>query len=206
MWQHRGRAWCTVRAEARACVFVSCAPALPSTHPPPAPFPQTGPNSNLKLASGFCPVARLLAAGVNVALGTDGASSNNSLDVWQEMKLAATLAKGVSGDATAVPAWQALRMATLNGARALGLEAVTGSLEVGKAADMVAVELDGLDSLPMYSVLSHLVYATGRGAVTDVWVDGVQLLAGRALTTLDEEACKADLHAWEAKVKAAVAK
>ena len=148
----------------------------------------------------------MLAAGVNVALGTDGASSNNSLDVWQEMKLAATLAKGVSGDATAVPAWQALRMATLNGARALGLEAVTGSLEVGKAADMVAVELDGLDSLPMYSVLSHLVYATGRGAVTDVWVDGVQLLAGRALTTLDEEACKADLHAWEAKVKAAVAK
>ena len=151
-------------------------------------------------------MARLLAAGVNVALGTDGASSNNSLDVWQEMKLAATLAKGVSGDATAVPAWQALRMATYNGARALGLEGVTGSLEVGKAADMVAVALDGVDSLPMYSVLSHLVYATSRGAVTDVWVDGVQLLANKALMTMDEEAVKADLRAWEAKVRAAVAK
>ena len=143
---------------------------------------------------------------MNVALGTDGASSNNSLDVWQEMKLAATLAKGVSGDATAVPAWQALRMATYNGARALGLEGVTGSLEVGKAADMVAVALDGVDSLPMYSVLSHLVYATSRGAVTDVWVDGVQLLANKALMTMDEEAVKADLRAWEAKVRAAVAK
>ncbi len=149
-------------------------------------------------------MARLLAGGVNVALGTDGASSNNSLDCFQEMKLAATLAKGVAGDATAVPAWQALRMATFNGARALGLGAVTGSLEVGKAADMVAVELDSVDSLPLYSVLSHLVYATGRGAVTDVWVDGVQLLASRALTTIDEEACKADLRTWEEKVRALV--
>jgi 5-methylthioadenosine/S-adenosylhomocysteine deaminase len=148
----------------------------------------------------------LLKGGVNVALGTDGAGSNNSLDVFQEMKLAATLAKGVSGDATAVPAWQALRMATLNGARALGLGAVTGSLEVGKAVDMVAVELDGLNSLPLYDVLSHLVYATGRGAVSDVWVDGVQLLANRALTTIDEEACKVDMHAWEIKVRAVVPK
>jgi 5-methylthioadenosine/S-adenosylhomocysteine deaminase len=175
------------------------------------PFPPTlpraaGPNSNLKLASGFCPVARLLKGGVNVALGTDGASSNNSLDLFQEMKLAAVLAKGVSGDATAVPAWQALRMATFAGARALGLDAVTGSLEPGKAADMVAVELDGLEALPLYDVHSHLVYATGRGAVTDVWVDGVQLLAARALTTIDEEAAKADLHAWEAKVRAVVPK
>ena len=185
-----------------------CAAQYSYLTPPPRPptHPRAGPNSNLKLASGFCPVARLLKGGVNVALGTDGASSNNSLDLFQEMKLAATLAKGVAGDATAVPAWQALRMATLNGARALGLGGVAGSLEVGKAADMVAVELDGLNSLPLFDVLSHLVYATGRSAVTDVWVDGVQLLAARALTTIDEEAATADLKLWEQKVRAVVPK
>lgn len=159
------------------------------------------PFSNLKLVSGFCPVAKLLGAGVNVALGTDGASSNNSLDMWGEMKLAATLAKGVGGDATAVPAWQALRMATYNGAKACGLEGVTGSLEAGKAGDFVCVDLGEVESLPMYSVLSHLVYATGRNAVTDVWVDGQQLLNNRVLTTLNEAAIKAELKEWAEKVK-----
>jgi 5-methylthioadenosine/S-adenosylhomocysteine deaminase len=163
------------------------------------------PTSNLKLASGFCPVAKLLAGGVNVALGTDGASSNNSLDMFAEMKLAATLAKGVAGDATAVPAWQALRMATRNGAAAVGLGGVAGSLEVGKAADAVAVDLGEVESLPMYSVLSHLVYATGRGAVTDVWVDGAPLLVDRRLTTLNEAALRVELAAWAAKVKPATA-
>jgi 5-methylthioadenosine/S-adenosylhomocysteine deaminase len=159
------------------------------------------PTSNLKLASGFCPVAKLLAAGVNVALGTDGASSNNSLDMFAELKLAATLAKGVAGDATAVPAWQALRMATYNGAAAVGLGGVCGSLEVGKAADCIAVDLGELETLPMYNVLSHLVYASGRGGVSDVWVDGVQLLAARRLTTLNEAHVKAELAAWAEKVK-----
>lgn len=159
------------------------------------------PTSNLKLASGFCPVAKLLTAGANVAIGTDSASSNNALDMWHELKTAATLAKGVSGDATAVPAWQALRMATYNGAVALGLGDVTGSLEVGKAADFIAVRLDGVDQQPMYNVLSHLVYATDRSCVTDVWVAGSQLLCERSLTTIDESAVKAEVKEWASKVR-----
>ena len=159
------------------------------------------PSSNLKLASGFAPVARLAAAGVNVALGTDGAASNNSLDMFAEMKLAALLAKGVAGDATAVPAAAALRMATLNGARALGLGDVAGSLEVGKAFDAVAVDLGALEAAPCYSVVSHLVYAASRADVTDVWVDGAPLLVARALTTIDEAAALADVRAWAQRVK-----
>jgi len=161
------------------------------------------PFSNLKLVSGFCPVAKLLAAGVNVALGTDGSSSNNSLDMFAEMKLAATLAKGVAEDATAVPAWQALRMATLNGAKACGLGSVTGSLEVGKAADFVAVDLGEVESLPLYNVLSHLVYSTGRNAVTDVWVNGQQLLSARSLTTLDLASITKETKQWGEKIKEA---
>lgn len=159
------------------------------------------PNSNLKLASGFCPVAKLLKAGVNVALGTDSASSNNSLDFFQEMKLAAVLAKGVASDATAVPAWQALRMATLNGAMALGIEADAGSLEVGKCADMVAVDLGALETQPLFSVHSHLVYAASRANVTDVWVNGSQLLDARRLTTIDEGACLRSIAKWAEAVR-----
>ena len=159
------------------------------------------PNSNLKLASGFCPVAKLLAAGVNVALGTDSASSNNSLDMFGELKLAAVLAKGVASDATVVPAWQALRMATYNGACALGLGAVTGSLESGKAADFIAVRLDDIEQQPLYSVQSHLVYAAGRSAVSDVWVAGAQLMVDRVLTTIDEAGLKAEVRKWAEVVR-----
>jgi 5-methylthioadenosine/S-adenosylhomocysteine deaminase len=159
------------------------------------------PNSNLKLASGFCPVGKLLAAGVNVAIGTDSASSNNSLDFFQEMKLAALLAKGVSSDATVVPAWQALRMATINGAIALGIADHTGSLEAGKRADMIAINLNGLDQLPVYNVISHLVYATNRTCVTDVWVDGQQLLDNRKLVTLDEQHVRDVLAKWATAVR-----
>lgn len=144
------------------------------------------PESNMKLASGFCPVARLAAAGVNVALGTDGAASNNDLDMFGEMRSAALLAKAVAGDASAVPAATALRMATLNGARALGLEDMLGSLLPGKAADLVAVDLGGIATQPIYNPISHLVYATGRHQVTDVWVAGRHLLRGGALLTVDE--------------------
>ena len=159
------------------------------------------PSSNLKLASGFCPVARLAAAGVNVALGTDSASSNNSLDMFAEMRTAALLAKGVAGDATAVPAWAALRMATLNGARALGLAAECGSLEVGKQADLVAVRLGGVPELaPLFSVVSHLVYAAGREHVTDVWVAGQQLLAERRLLTISEADVLRDCREQGARV------
>ncbi len=143
------------------------------------------PESNLKLASGFCPVARLDAAGINVALGTDGAASNNDLDLFGEMRLAALLGKSIAGDAAALPAARVLRMATINGARALGLAAETGSLALGKSADVIAVDLGAPETEPVYHPLSTLVYAVGRHQVTDVWVAGRRLLADRQLTTLD---------------------
>ncbi|MGF6613737.1 5-methylthioadenosine/S-adenosylhomocysteine deaminase [Pseudomonas sp. YL-218 TE3947] len=127
------------------------------------------PESNLKLASGFCPVERLWRAGVNVAVGTDGSASNNDLDLLGETRTAALLAKAVAGSATALDAHRALRMATLNGARALGIEAETGSLEVGKAADIVAFDLSGLAQQPVYDPVSQLIYATGRDCVKHLW-------------------------------------
>ncbi|HET7669001.1 MAG TPA: TRZ/ATZ family hydrolase [Burkholderiales bacterium] len=140
------------------------------------------PSSNLKLASGFAPVARLLEAGVNVALGTDGAASNNRLDMFQEMRTAALLAKAVAGDAQAMPAHAALRAATLGGARALGLGELTGSIVEGKAADLTAVALRGPELAPCYDVVSHLVYAAGREHVSHVWVAGeMQLAEGKLL-------------------------
>lgn len=160
------------------------------------------PESNLKLASGFCPVDKLIKAGANVAIGTDGAASNNDLDMFGEMRAAALLAKGVSGDATSVPAAQALRMATLNGARALGLEDKIGSLQAGKAADMTAVHLGAIETQPLYDPVSQLVYATGRHQVTDVWVAGQRLLHERKLTTLDERAILAKTTQWRDKISA----
>lgn len=149
------------------------------------------PESNLKLASGFCPVAKLVKAGVNVAIGTDGAASNNDLDVMGEMRMAALLGKAVSGDASAIPAHTALRMATLNGAKALGLDGEIGSLEIGKSADITAVRLDGIETQPLFHPISDLVYAASRHQVSDVWVAGRRLLRDRALTTLDSgEICR----------------
>lgn len=160
------------------------------------------PEANLKLASGFCPVHALQRAGVNVALGTDGAASNNDLDMLGEMRTAALLAKAVAGDAAAVPAESALRMATINGARALGLGDVTGSLEPGKAADMVAVDLGALETQPIYGVASQLVYATGRHRVSDVWVAGRQQLRGGRLTTLDADDIRRRAGEWGARIAA----
>jgi len=130
------------------------------------------PSSNLKLASGFAPVARLAAAGVNIALGTDGAASNNRLDLFEEMRVAALLAKAAAGDAQAMPAHAALRAATLGGAQALGLADRIGSLVEGKAADLAAVALRGPELAPCFDPVSHLVYAAGREHVTHVWVQG----------------------------------
>jgi len=130
------------------------------------------PSSNLKLASGFAPIAALLDAGVNVALGTDGAASNNRLDMFQEMRSAALLAKAVAHDAQAMPAHAALRAATLGGAQALGLAERIGSIVPGKCADLVAVDLCAPELTPLYDALSHLVYAAGREHVTHVWVAG----------------------------------
>ncbi|HEX6996033.1 MAG TPA: TRZ/ATZ family hydrolase [Gammaproteobacteria bacterium] len=148
------------------------------------------PRSNLKLASGACPVAALLAAGVNVALGTDGAASNNRLDLWSELDAAALLGKLVANDATAVPAATALRMATINGARALGLEREIGSIEPGKAADVICVSMSDAALQPVLDPVSHLVYAASREHVSDVWIAGEHLVADGQHTRLDvAEAC-----------------
>ncbi len=158
------------------------------------------PESNLKLASGFCPVHRLMQAGINVALGTDGAASNNDLNMFSEMHTAALLGKGVAGDASALPAASALSMATINGARALGLEQETGSLEVGKSADLVAVALDRVGSQPLYHPISQLVYACGREQVDHVWVAGRQLVSDGNLTTLDSDRLLKRAAYWQQKI------
>ncbi|MDR3351891.1 MAG: TRZ/ATZ family hydrolase [Zoogloeaceae bacterium] len=130
------------------------------------------PTSNLKLGSGIAPVARLLESGINVGLGTDGAASNNRLDLLAEMRLASLLAKGATHAAQNLPAWTALRMATLYGARALGLEREIGSIEAGKRADLVAINLSALELQPCFDPVSHLVYCAGREHVSHVWVEG----------------------------------
>jgi len=148
------------------------------------------PSSNLKLASGIAPVAAMRSRGINVGLGTDGAASNNRLDALTEMRTAALLAKAQSGDASVLDAHQALEMATLAGARALGLDHEIGSIEPGKSADLAALELSCLETLPCFDPVSHLAYAAGREHVTHVWVDGVARLEERKLTSLDVQ----DLH------------
>lgn len=155
------------------------------------------PESNLKLASGFCPVAQLLAAGVNVALGTDGNASNNDLDMFGEMRTAALLAKAVANDASVVSAHQVLRMATINGAKALGLEQLIGSIEIGKSADLITINLGGLESQPMYDPISHLVYCTTREQVRQVWVAGKALLEERKLSTLNEAELIHSAQQWQ---------
>ncbi|MDH1007133.1 TRZ/ATZ family hydrolase [Pseudomonas nicosulfuronedens] len=161
------------------------------------------PESNLKLASGFCPVERLWQAGVNVAIGTDGAASNNDLDLLGETRTAALLAKAVAGQATALDAHRALRMATLNGARALGMEQETGSLELGKSADITAFDLSGLAQQPVYEPVSQVIYASGRDCVRHVWVGGKQLLDNGKLTRLDEARLIAVAGEWGRKIAGA---
>jgi 5-methylthioadenosine/S-adenosylhomocysteine deaminase len=158
------------------------------------------PESNLKLASGFCPAHALMTAGINVALGTDGAASNNDLDMLGEMRTAALLGKAVCGDASALPAHTILKMATLNGAQALGIDRDTGSLLPGKWADITAVCLDSIETLPLYDPVSQLVYASGRDQVTDVWVAGQHLLKERRLTTLDGNDILERTHEWRARI------
>jgi 5-methylthioadenosine/S-adenosylhomocysteine deaminase len=159
------------------------------------------PESNLKLASGLCPVARLAAAGVNVALGTDGPASNNDLDMFGEMRTAALLAKGVAQRADVLPAAAILRMATLNGAQALGLGDQVGSLLPGKEADLICVDLSRPASQPVYCPISQLVYATCRDQVTDVWVAGQQLLEAGQPTIVDSDAILARAAAWGNKLR-----
>jgi 5-methylthioadenosine/S-adenosylhomocysteine deaminase len=160
------------------------------------------PESNLKLASGFCPAEKLRRAGVNVALGTDGCASNNDLDMFGEMRTAALLAKAVIGDAAAFDAAHALRAATLNGAKAIGLGDRVGSIEVGKEADLVAVRLDALETQPLFHVASQLVYATGRHQVSDVWIAGRRKLDDGRLTGMDVAEVRARARAWRERIAA----
>jgi len=158
------------------------------------------PTSNMKLASGIAPVAAMVERGIGVALGTDGAASNNRLDLFAEMRHASLLAKVSTGDAAALPAATVLRMATLGGATAVGMDERIGSLLPGKAADMIAVDLGGLDAMPVYDPVSHLVNVVGREAVTDVWIDGRHVVAARRVTTADEDSLAPRAALWQQRL------
>jgi 5-methylthioadenosine/S-adenosylhomocysteine deaminase len=159
------------------------------------------PESNMKLASGSCPVQKLLQMGLNVALGTDGAASNNDLDMIGEMRSAAFLGKLSSGDPKAVSAQTAMKMATLNAARALGVDKASGSLTPGKNADFIAIDLSQIETQPIYHPLPMIVYAASRNQVTDVWIDGKKVLENRKLLTLDEEELLNKAKSWRNKIK-----
>ncbi|MFH2081503.1 MAG: TRZ/ATZ family hydrolase [Pseudomonadota bacterium] len=158
------------------------------------------PTSNLKLASGIAPVDRFIRAGINLGFGTDGAASNNRLDLFGEMRLAALLAKGASGDPAILPAAAALRAATLDAARALNLDSQIGSIVPGKRADLVAVDLHALSGQPVFDPVSHLVYVAGREHVTHVWVDGKLKLNDRRLVNLDIDDLTARAAYWRTKL------
>ncbi len=164
------------------------------------------PESNMKLASGIAPVPEYLAAGVVVGLGTDGAASNNDLDMFEAMRLTALLHKVKTGDPRAIPASAALDMATIGGARALGLDKQIGSLEVGKRADLVVVSMASARQTPMYDPISHLVYATRGDDVQTVIVNGRVLMRQRKMLTLDEATVLADARKMADAVRAAVGK
>lgn len=155
------------------------------------------PSSNLKLASGIAPVAQMQQVGVNIGLGTDGAASNNRLDMFQEMRLAALLAKGSSGDASVLPAHEALRMATLNGAHALGLGHEIGSITPGKSADLCAVALEGPECTPCFDPVSHLVYVAGREHVSHVWVAGECCVEHKTLRKKDQYPLDSAIALWQ---------
>lgn len=160
------------------------------------------PESNMKLASGTCPAQALLHKKINVALGTDSVSSNNDLDMFGEMRSAALLAKIHDKDASSLNAQTVLRMATINGAQALGLEDSIGSLETGKSADMIAVDLNRLETQPVYDPVAQLVYSAGREQVQHSWVAGKQLLRNGLLVTLDERELLRQASEWQQKIRA----
>ena len=160
------------------------------------------PLSNLKLASGFCRVPDLIDAGAKVALGTDGTASSNDLDLWMAMRFAATIHKARAKDATVLPAARVLRMATIDGARALGIAEQVGSIEVGKRADLVIVDGNRAHLVPSYDAASTLVYAAGRGDVRDVFVDGRRVVRNGECTTIDVTAAVAAMRALGERIAA----
>ena len=159
------------------------------------------PESNLKLASGFCPVGKLQENNINVCIGTDGAASNNDLNMLGEMHISALLAKGISNDCTCSDAHTTLKMATLNGAKALGLSKSIGSLKKGKQADIVAVDLNQIETVPLYDPLSQIIYATDRRQISDVWIAGKRLLENKKLTTVKCDQLIEKSKLWEKKIK-----
>ena len=159
------------------------------------------PESNLKLGSGICPVATLLDQGVNVCLGTDGAASNNDLDLLGEMRSAALLAKGFSRNARACDARQAIEMATINGARALGLGDSIGSIEIGKCADLIAIDMSSLNTQPIYDPVAQIVYAADSRQVSHVWIDGIAQLQNFEFCHLDTREIIAKATSWAQKIK-----
>jgi 5-methylthioadenosine/S-adenosylhomocysteine deaminase len=159
------------------------------------------PDSNLKLASGYCPVPELIAAGVNVAVGTDGVASNNNLDMSAELRSAALLAKGLTGIATNVTAEQALAMGTINGARLMGREAELGSLEIGKLADVIAIDLSDPLSQPVYHPISQIVYSTSGEQISHVWISGKAKLTNRQFTDIDIQRVVAKAREWREKIQ-----
>jgi 5-methylthioadenosine/S-adenosylhomocysteine deaminase len=158
------------------------------------------PSSNLKLASGIAPVPAMRERGIRVGLGTDGAASNNRLDLFTEARTAALMAKGATGNASIIPAAEALEMATLEPARALGLDDRIGSITPGKSADLVAVELSSLETLPCFDPVSHLIYAAGREHVTHSWIDGRLRLDGRKLVDIDERGLDDKARWWQKRL------
>lgn len=159
------------------------------------------PESNLKLASGFAPIAEYVKRGINVAIGTDGAASNNDLDMFGELRTASFIAKAQSGDPTSLPAHDVIKMATLNGAKAIGLEKQIGSLEAGKFADFIAVDLSSYLTQPIYNPLSHLAYAVNRLQVSDVWIAGKRLLKNGEFTRLDTTELVESAQVWADKAR-----
>ncbi|MBU3657578.1 MAG: TRZ/ATZ family hydrolase [Rhodocyclaceae bacterium] len=155
------------------------------------------PTANLKLASGIARTTALQGAGINIGLGTDGAAGNNRLDLLSEARLAGLLAKGASGDASALPAHTLIYMATLGGARALGLSERIGSLEPGKQADLCAIRFDGAATQPVFDPASHILYAAGREHVSDVWVDGQSVVKKKQLAQISEEEVSLKAKLWQ---------
>lgn len=162
------------------------------------------PSSNLKLASGIAPITDYVKQGINVGIGTDGAASNNRLDMFAEIRLAALLAKGQSYDATSVSAHQALEMATINGARALGMDAKIGSIEIGKLADLCAVKLSEIETQPCFDPVSHLIYVAGREHVSHVWVQGDlkyhRVMGEGAYSGVEPQELKNIVSRWQTKL------
>ena len=159
------------------------------------------PESNMKLASGFCPVQKLQEAEINVCIGTDGSASNNDLDMLSELRSTALIAKAVAENPSAVPAHTALEMATINGAKALGIADRVGSLKPGKAADIIAINLTEIETQPLYNPVSQIVYSTNRNQVTHAWINGKLVMDNRKLTTLDEQHLLSNARVWNEKLR-----